>query len=237
MGNLPYARERDFVDASGPAIDDVTLNDMQDGIIDLKRGESGEDLVFEDDFLGDVVDTSRWIDTSTGAGANPTVVEDDANDGAGALQMSTNDADLSTLNTRIIPVKTRDYRWIVRARVSSMGGASSYFLARPEFSNGQRAGWAALASSSNWQYFHDFALPGTDVAHDSGIPYGTTTYDFLEVRRKSGVVTFLINGVEIHSETPAAVPTASGPFLLQAARQSSGTMTALVDVAKFRMRR
>lgn len=164
----------------------VDMNDIQDSIVALSGGVAS--TLVRDHFTGSALNTGIWIPTS----GTPTIVSDSANGGMGALQTATLGSDTRTTQFNI---GTGNFTLSGRIRISTGpsgdaqfgirqgGGVDLYIVADP------------VSSPGNWVPFVDgsFVTPnGTNFAISA-------TYALFEIKRKSNVVTFKVNGVPLHT--------------------------------------
>lgn len=230
---LPYSRNRTYADQV-TIVDTVDMNGLQDGVADNWSAKTGLDYSFDDDF-GPALDTSKW-NLITGT---PTFSADTGNGGYGAVSLSSSGATDCDMTTFGCNVGSKDFRAFARVRVPSMGGAgSAATMLVSSASPGFFCAIRAVNGSANWKAYNDFAIPSTLVDTDLAVAYGTTAYDYIEIRRTSGLYEFLVNGVVRHSASPSPIPSTNVVSVrLIAARLVSGTTTMLADAVKLWARR
>lgn len=164
----------------------VDMNDIQDCIVALSGGGG---VVVRDQFTGTSLNLGQWIATS----GTSTVVQDVANGAIGSLQTDALGTDIRTTRFNI---GTRDFT--MRARIRNTG----------PLTGGVHLGLRGLGGSgtltfrissgtnpTNWILEVDGAL---QVPNGTGFAYSATYADF-EIKRKSNVVTFKVNGVVFHT--------------------------------------
>lgn len=151
----------------------------------------GKSIKFGDEFLGNDLDTHLWQSGVTGSGSAVTVIDDNTNGGAGALQQtlgaSGGDA---TVFSRKIPIGIKDF--YVYARARKVTTPQVYKLGLSSVTAGEVIQWGFLASG-NWFWYSASGTFG-----DSGVAF-STTYQTFEIRRSSGVLYFYIDGTLYHS--------------------------------------
>lgn len=218
---LPDSRNRTYVDGVTqiPAGD---MNQLQDDDVLLSSAQLGSALLVVDDFTGSALSTGIW-NSPTGS-----LVDDTASGGCGTVQLSDSGGGAQAFSTNNLKIGTSDFRLAARIRVVSMGGASSLITLQMQYSSAAGAlQFFARGGGTNWQAVVD---GGAD--HDTGVAFGTT-YQKLEIRRVSGVVTFYIDGTSVYSTTPAP-QSIDGLVGCYAIRVTSGTTTARIDYVKLR---
>ena len=146
----------------------------------------GSGFYMYDDFMGSAIDTGRWNTISAGA----TVGDDSSSDGFGALILTATVGNTGpSALTNGAAVATREFYYSARVRTptynptggfllfGAIGGVTTYFKTH---------------SGGNW--FAEAA-----AAHDSGVA-ASSTYQFLEIYRRSGTLYFAIDGTVVYSE-------------------------------------
>lgn len=165
----------------------VDMNDIQDCIVALSAGQGA--IVARDQFIGKSLNLGIWIDTF---GAS-TILDDQANGGIGSLQT---DALGTDIRTRRFNIGTRDFT--MRARLRNTGpltGGVHLGLRGLGGSGTLTFRINSVTNPTNWIVEVDGAL---QVPNGTGFAYSSTYADF-EIKRKSNVVTFKINGVAFHT--------------------------------------
>ncbi len=142
-------------------------------------------------FTGDDVIKGVWITTATSTGSAMAVVDDAAAGGFGALRHTlVTTGGQNYVKTQPMPILTKDFMFSAHVRKTALVTGSTYV-----------AGINGAASGSCYFAAYD---GGNLQAHVDGIDNATgvaltTTYKLLEIRRKSGVVTFYVDGTSVYS--------------------------------------
>lgn len=218
------SRYRTYVDGvtQVPAGD---MNGIQDDEIETNNTLIGSYVLHLDDFMGSAIDTGKWVITG---GASTTA--DNTNGGYGAAQFTTSDGTVPNINTNAMAIGAVDFVFEARVRVSSMGGAGSYFEIGVQDGVTKTVLFRAQNGAANWQARDDF--DGSIGNTDSAVAY-LSTYQKLKIRRTSGLYEWLINDAVVYSITPAIVTNTNAAPIATAVRAASGTTTAFVDYMKF----
>ena len=120
-GNLPYAR--DYSASAGvtkfPA---ATDQDIQDCIIRQWRAETGEDLLWADDFLGSSF-RAEWSESDAAGKLDVTALS--AQECSGVARFNSNVDATSEITISNFDLSTRDFRCLARVRIASIGGGTS----------------------------------------------------------------------------------------------------------------
>lgn len=230
---LPDSRNTDYSGGSPPPIAGKDLDDVQDGVVDLTRGQCGRDFVFEDDFTGDQLDRGKWQSDS----GHTTFVDDSAAGACGAAQLSDNANTLKNHFSGYFNLPG-DFRFYARARLSFIVGGSNVQAYVELLCNSGGPGALMLAffvhpsvTGANWQVATN-ATPGPT---DTGVPFNNSFVD-LEFRRVSGVITCYINGNPVFTENGMA-GTYNSVQIQDLVQAGAGTVTMIMDCVKLRARR
>lgn len=223
---LPYSRNQTYVAGTTP-IAAADMNDLQDWTTATWEALSGDAFHLSDDFTGTSIDLTKWLQ----AGNNPTRLSIVSRTGAaGALRfLATTDTDDAYLSTVASKFGTVDFHFAARVEVVVKSASTAVDYC------GIVAGGAAnayfyVAGTGNW-----FAYCAS-TAHDTGVAAtGSGTFQVLQIRRASGTVSFLIDGVEVYSEAVSMDFTvaAGSVVTVKCARDGAGNTEVYFDYVKF----
>lgn len=219
--SLPYDANTSYVQDAAPAIAADDLNDLQRDDVLHHRILTGEDFYLCDDFTGTDIDLTKWIDG--GAFAKLTIVNRAG--ASGALRfLSTTDADNDGLDTKQLNIGTADFRFVSRVEVVSR--SANQTIPTMGLLGGAGDAYFSLAGTGNWIARCNAGNNATTIAAP-----GSGTFQVMDIRRKSGVITFLIDGVVAYEETVAINMTAE-VLRLSAERAGAGNVDVNWDYAK-----
>lgn len=194
---LPRSRNETYVDGT-TQIPAATMNDIQDKIILLHGMLRGSGFHVRDDFpatIGGAVDTHKWVPGSGGTGVAPIIVDDSAAGGFGAVQFAAG-ASGGTSEALItkLAIGTKDLYVSCRVRRATAVGTSMHFTVGFIGDAGAADDLAFRGfMGGNWQ-----RKLGATTTDDLGVAM-SSTYQFLEMWRISGVVYFAIDGTTLYS--------------------------------------
>jgi hypothetical protein len=176
-----------YVAGSPPWVKANDLNAMQVEPIRLWQAARGGDFLIADEFTGDSLNRSIWT-----APTLPVVVGDDSANGAFGVAQCVPNGRGQQLLTQMLPIGTNDFRFSARVRFPFYSAAPNAFA---------RIGLYDTGTSNEVYYFEaSFGKPNLRcmTAVDSayvGPPVPQVAYAHLEIRRASGIATFLVDGV------------------------------------------
>jgi hypothetical protein len=189
--SLPDSRDQTFAPLSQVPSD--TLNDLQDEVIyNFKR--NNRCTIIADHFTGENISSDIWRTPSfTGTGAG-TMTDDTANGGNGTYKLDSGTGSFE-LFTRPLALGTDDFRLLVRLRLTlaTAGDVVSIRIGDTSPNIGFYANFDS--SPTNWRKIINDASGNAN----NPIAFGTSTYQWIELRRRSNVATWYVNDVELHS--------------------------------------
>lgn len=191
--SLPLSRNRTYI-AGVTKVAAQDMNDIQDLLI---QHSTVRGTLVRDNFTGQSPDAGIWK-TPTGS---VTIVDDSANGGSGAARFD-GTGSTAELKTQPLVLGTGDFTASARLRISGAVGAASgasFGIDGPGGSQTVRFRIQGSISTTNWLVWIDssggISGNGTPVLISS-------SYANFEVKRKSNIVTFSIDGVILHTESP-----------------------------------
>lgn len=194
-------------------------------LLSQKATGTDRDFSFSDDFVGAVVDTSKWIITGTSADA--TIIADDANGGFGAVQLNpTSNGDSVALNTRALAVGTKDFICAMRFRFgAALDSTKAAFLLGM---NG--AFWLesnAASSDVFFRYDGGGVFPANTIG--TGLLVTDAAYHEVQIKRLLGVLYLVVDGVIV---TSFADSFSGDPPLLIETVDTTAAADLIVDYVK-----
>lgn len=180
---LPISRDFSAIDGTS-TLPAITLNRIQDQIIRHESMLSGSGFRFYDEFLQSSTDSTIW---SYSAGC----VDDSANDGFGSAHLTV--AAATTLDIHLsmkVPLKTRPFRQVWRARVVVDGGI---FIGINDHTSLTHDAYGFSTVAGAWNIVRDtHGAVVTAVAVD-------TDYHLFEMSGDGSTFSYLIDGVPLYS--------------------------------------
>lgn len=215
---LPYSRNQTYVAGTTP-IAAADMNGLQDDDVLHHRILTGEDFYLYDDFCGTNIDLTKWIDAV--AFALWTIVPNRAGASGCLRGLSTVDAQGDDMQTCLLEIGSNNLRYQVRVEVASNKSADNSsvvigFSAEAHFCPGTGNRWFINING---------------VLQDSGVAITPATFQVLEMRRASGVSTFLIDGAVVYT-TSDVINLATGALTLAVSRTNTTNTDVYFDYAK-----
>jgi hypothetical protein len=166
------------------------LNNHSNALTFLMSAIAGHGVYVRDEFTGDPGDTIpevMWELLTAGAGVAPAYIDDSAAGASGAAAFVLSAAGTSRINARCI-VGTSDFFFICRVRrVSTAGAAGTMTI-------GLHGTDCLFRSTAGGNWFAKYGASTTDT----GVA-ASTSYQWLEIERRAGVVEFRIAGAVEYS--------------------------------------
>ncbi|HJU23076.1 MAG TPA: hypothetical protein VJ891_11265 [Casimicrobiaceae bacterium] len=184
----------------------------------------GPNILISDEFTGDTLNRGLWANNSS-----VSVIDDYLNGGFGVAQITNNGSVGGILATfAALVVGISDFRLRARLRIPNYLTLSGTYDAY--FGLGLSTGALLFHfKRTTTQTFNVEVLVGSDV--DTGVAVPVTSYAEFEIRRESGVASFLINDVVVYSIASGNITTGYTPAI-STTYENSNSFTIYVDYFK-----
>lgn len=153
-----------------------------------------------DDFIKATPDAEIWTLTSSGGAANPTIANENANGGTGAVHpLTAGSGTSSIISTSGFQIGTKDFGFSTRVRVLLGGDVVNLgtYISNNAINFVGSATVRMVTGATNW-----FAVIG-GAATDTGVAW-SSTYQQLTCFRTGGTIYFYINNNLVYSTAHSA---------------------------------
>jgi hypothetical protein len=189
-------KQTGYVPATADAAeeDNWIIGNLSDGYKYVDEAVSGFGVAVKDHFTGNSLDSNTWQSTLT-TGATAVIIDDDANSGSGALQLTLGSAGGDSLIfSRNLVIGTGDFRITCCVRKVTLKTFTVGITGSVTF-------YMTASAGGNWNSVSNAVTTDLGVAP-------STTYQFLDIIRLDGVAYYFIDGTLLHQDTDATAITA-----------------------------